>query len=163
VAYGSSGEHESFPGTISIGQEALEFMVIELVRSATRTFAHVLVVSGHGGNAAPLERAVRRLRSEGRSVLGWTAALAGADAHAGRTETAIMLALAPADVRLADARAGSVSLLQTLMPELVRSSVRTVSPNGVLGDPAGASATEGALLIERLVQDLADEVGRWLA
>jgi creatinine amidohydrolase len=48
VAYGSSGEHESFPGTISIGQEALEFMVIELVRSATRTFAHVLVVSGHG-------------------------------------------------------------------------------------------------------------------
>jgi creatinine amidohydrolase len=163
VAYGSSGEHESFPGTISIGQEALEFMVIELVRSATRTFAHVLVVSGHGGNAAPLERAVRRLRSEGRSVLGWTAALAGADAHAGRTETAIMLALAPADVRLADARAGNVSLLQTLMPELVRSSVRTVSPNGVLGDPAGASATEGALLIERLVQDLADEVGRWLA
>jgi creatinine amidohydrolase len=74
-----------------------------------------------------------------------------------------MLALAPADVRLADARAGNVSLLQTLMPELVRSSVRTVSPNGVLGDPAGASATEGALLIERLVQDLADEVGRWLA
>ncbi len=163
VPYGSSGEHESFPGTISIGQQALEFMLVELVRSATRTFAHVLLVSGHGGNAAPLERAVRQLRSEGRSVLGWTAALAGADAHAGRTETAIMLALAPAAVRLADARAGNTSPLRTLLPEMTRSSVRAVSPNGVLGDPARATAAEGAELIDRLVQSLSTEVERWLA
>jgi mycofactocin system creatininase family protein len=162
IAYGSSGEHESFPGTISIGQEALELVLIELVRSANRTFEHVLLVSGHGGNAAPLKRSVRQLRSEGRSVLGWTPAVIGGDAHAGRTETAIMLALAPADVRLADAQAGNTSPLSALMPELVRSSVRAVSPNGVLGDPAGASAAEGAGLIDRLVGDLAGEVERWL-
>jgi creatinine amidohydrolase len=163
VPYGSSGEHESFPGTISIGQEALELMLIELVRSATRTFPHVVLVSGHGGNAAPMQRAVRRMRAEGRSVLGWAPAIAGADGHAGRTETSIMLALAPANVRLADAQAGNTAPLHTLMPELVRSSVRAVSSNGVLGDPAGAGAAEGAELIDRLVQDLAGEVERWLA
>jgi creatinine amidohydrolase len=163
VPYGSSGEHESFPGTISIGQEALELMLIELVRSATRTFPHIVLVSGHGGNAAPMQRAVRRMRSEGRSVLGWAPAIAGADGHAGRTETSIMLALAPANVRLADAQAGNTAPLHTLMPELVRSSVRAVSSNGVLGDPAGAGAAEGAELIDRLVQDLAGEVERWLA
>jgi creatinine amidohydrolase len=163
VPYGSSGEHESFPGTISIGQEALELMLIELVRSATRTFPHIALVSGHGGNVAPLQRAVRRMRSEGRSVLGWTPAIAGADGHAGRTETSIMLALAPAKVRLADAQAGNTAPPHTLMPELVRSSVRAVSSNGVLGDPAGAGAAEGAGLIERLVEDLAGEAERWLA
>ena len=34
LPYGSSGEHAGFAGTLSIGQEALELVVIELVRSA---------------------------------------------------------------------------------------------------------------------------------
>jgi hypothetical protein len=36
VGYGSSGEHEDFPGTISIGREALGLMLVELGRSACR-------------------------------------------------------------------------------------------------------------------------------
>ena len=31
VAYGSSGEHAGFPGTLSIGQEVLELLLVELV------------------------------------------------------------------------------------------------------------------------------------
>jgi mycofactocin precursor peptide peptidase len=162
LAYGSSGEHESFPGTISIGQDALELVLIELVRSATRTFPHVLLASGHGGNAAPLERAVRRLRNEGRSVLGWTIAHEDGDAHAGRTETAMMLELAPGAVRLAHAAAGNTTPINELLPALISSSVQAVSPNGVLGDPAGASAAEGRDLIDRLVGDLDGAVERWL-
>src|SRR5205807_5160572 len=34
LPYGSSGEHAGFAGTLSIGQAALEHVVIELVRSA---------------------------------------------------------------------------------------------------------------------------------
>jgi creatinine amidohydrolase len=163
VAYGASGEHESFPGTVSIGQEALELLLVELVRSATHTFPNVVLVSGHGGNAAPLARAVRRLRDEGRSVHGWTAAVKGGDAHAGRTETAIMLALAPAEVRLEAAAMGNTTPLRTLLPVLMRSSVRAVSPTGVLGDPTGASAVEGRALIAALVEDLVTSVETWLA
>jgi len=39
--------------------------------------------------------------------------------------------------------------------------VRAVSPNGVLGDPAGATADEGAGLLGDLVQRLVDAVGPW--
>jgi creatinine amidohydrolase len=49
------------------------------------------------------------------------------------------------------------------MPELRRSGVRAVSPNGVLGDPAGASAAEGAALLGRLVAGLLATVDAWEA
>src|SRR5712671_2477486 len=39
VAYGASGEHQDFPGTLSIGSEAVELLLVELCRSATRTFS----------------------------------------------------------------------------------------------------------------------------
>ncbi len=65
VPYGSSGEHAGFAGTLSIGQDATELLVVELARSATETFAHVLFVSAHGGNAAPATRAVAKLQRRG--------------------------------------------------------------------------------------------------
>ena len=40
LAYGSSGEHQGFAGTLSIGQEATELVLVELGRSASRAFAH---------------------------------------------------------------------------------------------------------------------------
>ena len=58
VPYGSSGEHAGFPGTLSIGQQALELLVIELVRDATRDRDRVLIVNAHGGNIEPLSRAI---------------------------------------------------------------------------------------------------------
>ena len=74
LAYGSSGEHQDFPGTLSIGQDALELVLVELCRSATCTFPGVLLVSTHGGNAAVVRRAERRLRAESRDVRAWLAA-----------------------------------------------------------------------------------------
>jgi hypothetical protein len=47
------------------------------------------------------------------------------------------------------------------MPALRRSGVRAVSPNGVLGDPAGASAGEGAALLDRLLAGLLAMVAAW--
>src|SRR4051794_28704199 len=56
LAYGASGEHADFPGTLSIGQAALEAVLVELGRSAD-AFAGLVVVSAHGGNQEPLGRA----------------------------------------------------------------------------------------------------------
>lgn len=162
VAYGASGEHQDFAGTLSIGQEALESLLVELCRSATLTFSRVLLVSTHGGNAAPVRRAVDRLRAESRDVIAWTARWDG-DAHAGRSETSLQLALAPARVRAERAEAGNTRPVAELMDELRASSVRAVSPNGVLGDPAGASAGEGAALLGRLTADLASRLDAWRA
>jgi creatinine amidohydrolase len=153
VAYGSSGEHDGFAGTLSIGQEATELVLVELGRSATAQFDRVIVVSAHGGNAAPLARAVARLADEGRAVEAWWPKWGG-DLHAGRTETSLMLAIAPERVDLDRAEVGDTRSLATLLPVLEEQGVRSVSPNGVLGDPSGADAAEGRRLLDRAVDDL---------
>ncbi|HEY2430822.1 MAG TPA: mycofactocin biosynthesis peptidyl-dipeptidase MftE [Acidimicrobiales bacterium] len=162
LPYGSSGEHAAFPGTLSIGRDALEHVVVELARSADG-FAGVVLVSGHGGNAVPLARAVETLRAEGRRVLAWSPRPEGADAHAGRSETSLVLALAPDAVGLSAAAPGDTRPLAEVAPLLRRRGVAAVSANGVLGDPTGASATEGHRLLEELVSDLTDAVDRWAA
>jgi mycofactocin system creatininase family protein len=160
LPYGSSGEHAGFPGTLSIGQGALEHVVVELVRSAD-AFGSVVLVSGHGGNAEPLARAARTLQAEGRRVTSWIPR-GYVDAHAGRTETSLMLALHPELVRAEAAVAGDVRPIADLLPELRAGGVQAVAPNGVLGDPAGASAAEGEAVLGALVDDLLaaiDQVG----
>ncbi|MFI5955995.1 mycofactocin biosynthesis peptidyl-dipeptidase MftE [Cryptosporangium sp. NPDC051539] len=161
VPYGSSGEHQAFPGTLSIGPSAIETVLVELGRSATETFRRLLFVSGHGGNAIPVNRAVRRLRSEGRDALAWAPRWKG-DAHAGRTETSVQLALGAARVRLDDAEPGNTEPLADLLPAMREAGLRPVTPNGILGDPAGASADEGARLLAEATEDLATTVARWL-
>lgn len=158
--YGSSGEHAGFPGTLSIGGPALTKVVVELVRSAD-DFRGVVLVCGHGGNLEALRAAVDLLTTEGRSALLWAPSLPEADAHAGRTETSLMLVADPEAVREDAAVAGDVRPLRELLPELRAGGIAAVSPNGVLGDPAGASAAEGAALAERLVADLVAAVGTW--
>ena len=161
VPYGSSGEHAGFAGTLSIGQNALELLVIELCRSATDTFDLILLVSGHGGNAEPLARAVSRLRAERRRVLAWAPEWDG-DPHAGRPETAMMLALQPTQVAMMRAEPGDNRPLAEIMPLLREGGVRAVSANGVLGDPTGATAHEGRELLDSLAADLRAAVDRWI-
>lgn len=160
IAYGASGEHADFPGTLSIGTEALRQVLVELVRSAD-AFAGVVLVSAHGGNADAVAAAVATLTAEGRRVLAWAPRHARGDAHAGRTETSLMLALSPAAVRLAAAEAGNRRPLGELAALLRSAGVRAVSPNGVLGDPAGASVTEGERLLDALSADLVAAVVEW--
>lgn len=161
VAYGSSGEHAGFPGTLSIGRRALELLLVELARSATETFARVVFVNGHGGNADALRRAARTLVREGRDVLAWSPAANG-DAHAGWTETSLQLAIDPTRVVATAAEAGEVGQLAALLPALRAGRLREITPNGVLGDPAGASAADGRALLDAMSMGLAGAVvARW--
>jgi creatinine amidohydrolase len=154
VPIGASGEHADFPGTLSIGTAALTLLLVELGRHASLHWPAMLLVNGHGGNAAAIADAVRQLRAEGRKCHVWHAGLAGSDAHAGRMETSMMLALAPGDVRLAAAEPGETRPLAQIMPALRAGGVRALSPNGVLGDPTGACAREGERLLGQLTADL---------
>ena len=161
IAYGSSGEHQDFAGTLSIGAEATELVLVELGRSATETFDRMLLVNAHGGNAEPLLAAVARLCLEGRDVRAWSPNWGG-DAHAGRTETSLMLALAPTSVR-EERVAGNTAPLATLIGELHAQGVRAVAPDGVLGDPTGASAAEGDRLLADAAEDLRAMLAAWSA
>ncbi|MFV0523990.1 MAG: mycofactocin biosynthesis peptidyl-dipeptidase MftE [Acidimicrobiales bacterium] len=165
VPYGSAGEHQAFPGTLSIGQTALGTVMIELARSARARVDAVVYLSGHAGNAEPVAAAVTRLRAEGHRVDAllphWPAEAwppGTIDAHAGRTETSLMLHLRPDLVALHLAEPGVTTPVGDLIDNLRRDGLAGVSPNGVLGDPSGASAEEGrrlfADLVERTVQRL---------
>jgi len=162
VGYGSSGEHAGFPGTLSIGQEALRLLVVELVRSARLTYDAVALVSAHGGNAEPVRGAVTQLQAEGHRVAMFGPRWEG-DPHAGRAETAMMLALRPDLVRMDRAESGNTSPLAELLPELRDGGVRAVSESGVLGDPTGATAAEGVRLLDELAATMSDEIAQWRA
>jgi mycofactocin system creatininase family protein len=162
LSYGASGEHETFPGTLSIGHDALELVVLELVRSASRWVERTVLISGHGGNAEALRRAERRLRAEGQTVLAWMPAIEDGDAHAGRVETSLLLALAPGQVRSGRLAPGNRTHLSELMAAIRERTVRGVSPDGVLGDPRGASAAQGQALLEGMGDELCEAVARWL-
>jgi mycofactocin precursor peptide peptidase len=161
LAYGASGEHEGFPGTISIGTEALTTLLVEYGRSACRWAGRVLMVNGHGGNLDALRAAVPLLRSEGRDVAWFPCAVPGADAHAGRTETSLMLHVEPERVVGRRVVPGVTTPIAELLPRLRAEGVRAVSPTGVLGDPAGASAEEGAALLDGLSGFLLSAVRTW--
>jgi mycofactocin precursor peptide peptidase len=160
LAVSSSGEHAEFPGTLSIGTEVLTAVIVELVRSADWA-AGVVLVNGHGGNAEAVRAACRTLHGEGRRVLDWWPWIPDGDAHAGRTETALMLAIAPEHVRVALIEPGVTAPLATMIDALRRHGVGAVSANGVLGDPTGADAAAGATLLRMLVDDAVARVRAW--
>ncbi len=163
IPVGASGEHADFPGTLSIGTVALATLLVELGRHASLHWPAMLLVNGHGGNAPAISEAVGQLRDEGRQCHVWHAGVADGDAHAGRTETSMMLALAPEDVLLAAAAPGDTRPVKAIMPTLRARGVRAVSPNGVLGDPSGASAEEGSKLLTALVAGLTGTLDKLLA
>ena len=160
LAYGASGEHAGFPGTLSLGNDVLEEAVVELVRSADH-FAGVVLVNGHGGNSSALGLAVQRCGSESRRVLLTHCGIVGGDAHAGRVETSLLLHLAPELVRLDRAEAGETRPWTAIRDEVVSKGVGAVAPNGVLGDPTGADPTEGAEWFARICDRIHNEVQEW--
>jgi len=160
VAIGASGEHAGFPGTLSFGAAVFAEMVLEIGRSAD-AFAGVVWLNAHGGNSVALRSADARLRAEGRRSMIARCSFPGGDAHAGRTETSILLAIAPEVVRIELAAPGDTRPWAEMEAEIVAGGVVAVSPSGVLGDPTGASAEEGARLVDDLVARLAAEVARW--
>ena len=161
LPYGASGEHAGFPGTVSIGHEALCAVLVEAVRSLSLWAGRIVVVNGHGGNTATLDTALRLLRTEGHQVASTGCAVPGGDAHAGRTETSVMLHLAPDQVRLDAAVAGDTRPLAALLPELMARGVRAVSSSGVLGDPTGASAAEGRRATDAMVSAAVRRIRAW--
>jgi creatinine amidohydrolase len=149
----ASGEHAGFPGTLSIGTDALTQVLIEIVRSADWC-SGVVFVNGHGGNTDAVNAAVRTLKSEQRKVAAWWPHIEHGDAHAGASETSMMLAIDPSRVNMAKAEAGSTKPIGEISAQLRSGGVRAVSANGVLGDPTTATSQHGHNLLSQLTHDL---------
>jgi mycofactocin system creatininase family protein len=158
LAFGASGEHADFPGTLGLNHDVLSGVLVELVRSARRAFRGVLVVSAHGGNEESLARVEQQCAADGDHLVVCRAQAPDGDAHAGRTETSLMLALAPERVHLDRLQPGCPDPLSALLPRLKAQGVRAVSANGVLGNPQGANPEEGVRLLDAMVSRILTKI-----
>ena len=171
LTLGSSGEHQSFPGTLSIGTEALVGVIVELSRSALppsgstlpSPFTGVFFVNGHGGNVEAFAAALEVLRAEGRAVEVWHPQVPGGDSHAGRTETSLLLHLDPGCVRTDQLPVGSTARWREIGDVVRAEGLAAVTPNGVLGDATAATAGEGEQVFGDLVVDLLAALARFVA
>ena len=166
INLGSAGEHRGFAGSLSIGQDATADTLIEVVRSAITSEKpwcdRVVLVVGHGGNVEPVLRAVRIARSEGRQVSCWFPTDPDGDAHAGRTETSVMMAIDPALVGDVPESGGYDGPLAKVRDLLVSEGLGAVTRNGVLGAPAAATPEYGRELIARWVGEVLETVSSGL-
>jgi creatinine amidohydrolase len=154
VGVGASGEHAGFAGTLSVGTDVLAAYLTELIRSARPWSRGVVVVTGHGGNADALAKVERTAAYEGDRVVCFGPSVEGADAHAGHTETSLVLALDASRVRHNDLVTGVTTPLGELAGALRRGGVLAVSATGVLGDPTTATPEAGRDVLDGLVADL---------
>ena len=155
VPIGAAGEHAGFAGTLSIGTDVLAAAIVEIVRTAGSEFDRIVVVNAHGGNLDAIQAAAKTCEYERRPIVVWHARLADGDAHAGDAETSVMLAIDASRVRMARAEPGVTAPMAEIVDDLRSGGLAAVTPNGVLGDPTGATAERGEQILTRWVAEVA--------
>lgn len=185
VPWGISPEHAWAPGTVTLDIQLYTALVTALVEEYIRSTSvrTVLIVNGHGGNRGALQALVHQLlRTHDATccVLHPTTLAAGRttvdgelpEIHAGISETSLMLALAPEQVRLnllpAETHPASSQREQIQRLVLDRgvtwpwaSDDPTLSTYGVIGgDPRRSSAEFGQKLLSAALRASADVLDR---
>ena len=176
VRIGCSEHHLAFPGTLSVSQETFAAVVADLVASLERGgFRRVILLPTHGGNFAPLAAAVQGLHAEiqisALTDLGALMAIAqlGAEEHgvplehgglhAGEWETSMLMAIHPELVHAERGEAGFTGDPQAAIQSIFGAGVDSVAANGVIGDPAQASADHGERYWDRVLEITLAEIG----
>lgn len=179
-AVGLSPEHARFPGTLSLSSETLIRLWREIGAGVARAGVRKLVLfNAHGGHSGAMDIVARELRAEHGLIvystswfnlpLGAAGARFSADeqrfgVHAGEMETSMMLALAPAQVRMAAARdfgstsrqrAADYPILGNGRSAKLGWAMEDYNPEGAAGNAAAASAEKGRALVEESARQLA--------
>lgn len=168
---GNSVEHLRFPGTITTKPETLLALVCDIGASVARAgVKRLVVVNSHGGNVSVLDIACRRIRIE-HNILAVNAMWArmGKPAsmqdpvesaygiHAGRDETAVMLALTPHLVHMDKARnfvsrwQGVANVAPAMGPQAgapLAWQAQDLNPAGAVGDASIATAETGEEILD---------------
>lgn len=175
VAVGLSDHHAAFAGTVTLSRATLLSVVDAHVAAFARMgVRRVALLSAHGGNFAALgDAAAGASGAEVRAYADFarflaTMAQAGraagldapaTDSHAGAYETSMVLALE------GEGAVGEFAAVEGYVAgeegwlDRVAGGVQALSPTGVLGRPAGATAGVGV----RILDALGEEIAGWLA
>ena len=180
IRVGCSEHHMGFAGTVSIRPETLSAICHDYVVSLVRHgFTRIYFVPSHGGNFKPLaemlpdlEAAAAAIDPEARvsaytdllglvSVWKWVVeeevGLGGnVGGHADIAEASEMLFLHPELVRVGRAEPGLMGELdQSLVDRVFERGLRSVTANGILGDPRGMDAELGSTLLDATARVIA--------
>lgn len=180
---GCSEHHMAFAGTISLQQSTLKAIIYDYVVSLKKSgFKTIILLPSHGGNFTTVQETIDELRPAHPElrIIGYTdlkgfmgvlnahskeygVTPAESGAHAGESETSIILALADNLVekdRFAPGYLGPLGdkeikiILEEGMPRLTES--------GVLGDPSKATAKKGMVYLEKTVAFIVKEIKKQL-
>jgi creatinine amidohydrolase len=179
LPYGNSRQNIGFAGTLTIRPRVLIDVIKDICHSLVRhEFDTVVVVNGHGGNVGCISVALEEFHYETKavavSVRCWELASdtpppdsPAFEGHAGRVETALMLALAKDDV---DTDAYSLGSPTVELGEFGGIAPAQYAPfdgpitfmvstwessyDGHYGDPSAATAAAGGALVDAWVDRL---------
>ncbi|MGC4189654.1 MAG: creatininase family protein [Thermomicrobiales bacterium] len=184
IPWGVSWHHLDMPGTLSLREETLIAIVLDLVDSLARHgVKRVALMNGHGGNNPALAVAVDRAHRElgvpiVTSIYAYTLIANAAESvlgpeaigHGGGDEASVVLALRPDLVRKELLTDPDVDPALRTMQQVIRAINGTfpvrqnlVSASGTTGDARNASAEAGntilgqaAARLQTIVQGLID-------
>jgi creatinine amidohydrolase len=173
----NSVEHLRFPGTLTTTPETLLDLVVDIGASVARAGVKRMVIcNSHGGNVAVLDIAARRIRIQsGLFVVNAMWARMGKPEslrdpvegaygiHAGRDETAVLLALRPDLVKMDKAKnfvsrwQGAANIAPMLHPQAgspLAWQSQDLNPAGAVGDASLGTAEMGNILLDHAAQNM---------
>jgi len=180
-AVGLSPEHQAFPGTLTLSAHTVISLWTEIGESVARTGVKKLVLlNAHGGQVGVMDIVARDLRARlGMLVysVNWFNLPLGAQVegqfsaeehrfgiHAGQIETAMMLALKPERVQMAQAqnfasasqrRAQTFPILGNGKSAKLGWQMQDYNPAGAVGNAAAATAEQGRAVLDAAGRALA--------
>ena len=188
-AVGLSPEHQRFPGTLSLSAHTVISLWTEIGESVARAGIKKLVLlNAHGGQVGVLDIVARDLRARLDMLVysvNWFNLPLGAEVegqfsaeehrfgiHAGQIETAMMLALKPERVAMAQAqhftsasqqRAQKFPILGNGKSAKLGWQMQDYNPAGAVGNAAAATAEQGRAVLDaagRALAQLLAEIDR---
>jgi creatinine amidohydrolase len=168
---GLSREHDWAPGTLSLSIQSFTALLRDLAREIVRALParNLAILNCHGGNRGILENLLHELHGDFALNacaihpfdLAKTDTGSTFDVHGGKSETSVMLVLAPDLVRReliehADDPADQKTLQELIFDRSVTWPWRTDDPRlargGIIGEARDASAELGQAIIDSVVQ-----------
>jgi creatinine amidohydrolase len=178
INVGCSDHHMVFPGAISLRPETLKSLIRDYcVSLAKQGFKNIVILPSHGGNFNAVREATDELNQslEGTNIVSYTdlkglleflaefsskhgISAGESGAHAGESETSMVLAIRKDMVDMKHAEEGFVGSFEDKMNLMWSQGIKAISKNGVVGDPRKAEAGKGGEYLELWAEKMVDFV-----
>jgi len=173
ISISLSREHDWAPGTLSLSIQSFVALLRDLARDIVRALParNLAIVNGHGGNRGVLDNLMHELRGDFAlnacvihpfDLSKVDTHATGHDVHGGKSETSVMLALAPHLVRLdniappgapPDGDAISALIFDRGVSFPWRTDDPRLTATGVIGEAHTASPELGQAIVDSVVAE----------